>query len=69
MVPNLVDPVTKSLEEVISWTNNVCAVIVPVNKALEPVMLLVTFKEPLIVELSSAMRPLRATNSFAILRP
>ena len=29
--PNLVDPVTKLTDDVITWTFNVCAVIVPVD--------------------------------------
>jgi hypothetical protein len=40
-VPNLVDPVTKSTDDVIVCTISVCAVIVP-----DEVILPTTFKEP-----------------------
>ena len=33
-LPNLVDPVTKSTDDVIVWTISVCAVIVPVEVRL-----------------------------------
>ena len=44
IVPNLVEPVTKSWDDVIVWTIKVCAVIVPGVTILPDI-----FKEPVIV--------------------
>ena len=43
-LPNLVDPVTNSVEAVINWTCSVCAVMSPYDKILEAVKLLLTKK-------------------------
>ena len=47
-LPNLVEPVINSLDEVISCTTRVCAVIVPVIRALEAVISLLTSNDPVI---------------------
>ena len=43
-LPNIVDPVTKSTEDVIVCTTKVCAVIVPLIRALEAVKEFLTMK-------------------------
>ena len=46
LFPKIFEPEEYTIEEVIVWTTNVWAVIVPVNSAFEPVMFCVTFNEP-----------------------